>query len=126
VQATTVPNFSLITAGACDAEAIHQLSGNLVQKSLEQLKAEYEFIVIDSAPVLPVADSLLIAEHVDGVLFSVLRDVSRLPKVYAAYQRLGMLGVPVLGAVVNGVREDHGGYGYSYRTHDHSGSTAPV
>src|SRR5262249_3759426 len=107
-------------------EAIHQLAGNVVQKTLEQLKTEFEFIVIDSSPVLPVADSLLIAEHVDGVVFSVLRDVSRLPKVYAACQRLDMLGVPVIGAVVNGIREDHGSYGYGYQTRNQYGSQAAV
>jgi polysaccharide biosynthesis transport protein len=46
------------------------------------------------------------------VIFSILRDESRLPKVYAAYRRLAALGVRLLGAVVNGARAD--AYGSEY------------
>ena len=78
---------------------------------LQQLKTQFDFIVIDSSPVLPVVDTLVVAQNVDVVVFSLLRDVSRIPSVYAAYQRLSTLGVRILGAVVNGV--DTGSYGYS-------------
>ena len=43
-----------------------------------------------------------------------LRDVSRFPNVYAAYERMTSLGIRVIGAVVNGVRKDHYGYAYRY------------
>jgi hypothetical protein len=49
-----------------------------------------------------VADSLLLAQHADAVVFSVLKDVSRLPLVQAAREKLGALGVRTLGAVVIG------------------------
>jgi polysaccharide biosynthesis transport protein len=68
--------------------------------------------VVDSSPVLPVADSLMVAQQVDGVLFAILREVSRLPKVHEAYQKLVVLGVRMLGAVVNGTSGDIYGYGY--------------
>jgi Mrp family chromosome partitioning ATPase len=80
----------------------------------DEIRPQFDFIIVDSSPVLPVADSLVLAQHVDGVLFSLLREVSRMHKVYAAYQRLAMLGVPMLGAVVNGTLEDAYHYGHSY------------
>ena len=40
-----------------------------------------DLIVVDSCPVLPVVDALLVGQHVDAVIFSILQDVSRLPKV---------------------------------------------
>ena len=49
--------------------------------------------------------------HVDGVLFSVLQNVSTAPAVHEAYQRLASLGVVLLGAVVSGVRPDVASYG---------------
>jgi hypothetical protein len=52
-----------------------------------------------------VADPLAIGRHVDGVIFSILRDVSRLPSVYAAHERMTGLGIRILGAVINGARE---------------------
>ena len=85
-----------------------------VDQSGQRHRAEFDFIVVDSAPVLPVADSLLIGQSVDGVIFSILREVSRLPKVYAAHQRLEMLGVRLLGAVVSGARVEDYGPDYEY------------
>jgi polysaccharide biosynthesis transport protein len=61
---------------------------------------------VDSAPVLPVADTLLLGQHVDAALFSILRDVSQLPKIHAARERLTALGVPILGAVLSGTNVD--------------------
>ncbi len=41
-------------------------------------------MIVDSSPILPVADALIIAQQVDAVLFSIFRDVSRKTKVSAA------------------------------------------
>jgi capsular exopolysaccharide synthesis family protein len=102
IQPTMANGLSMITAGHCDPIAIQALSHGGIEPIFEKLKAEFDYIVIDSAPILPVADSLHISQHVDAALFSVLRDVSRLPKIYAAYERLAKLGVRILGAVVSG------------------------
>ena len=71
-------------------------------------------MIVDSSPILPVADGLIIAQHADAVLFSIFRDVSRKTKVSAASERLQSLGVRILGAVVTGA---HGGrYGNALRS----------
>jgi polysaccharide biosynthesis transport protein len=114
VQPTAAPGLSLIPAGLCDGLALQSLAQDGFRHILELLRSEFDFIVVDSAPVLPVADSLLIGQSVDGVIFSILREVSRLPKVYAAHQRLEMLGVRMLGAVVSGARVEDYGPDYEY------------
>jgi capsular exopolysaccharide synthesis family protein len=112
VQATAAPGLSLITAGRCDAAALSALAHGRLQEVLLPLRDQYDFVIVDSAPVLPVADSLQIAQHADAVVFSVLRDVSRLPRIHEAYERLANLGVRMLGAVVAGTRQSHGYYAY--------------
>ena len=72
-------------------------------------------MIIDTSPVLPVVDPLLIGQLADGTILSVLRDVSRMPNVYAAHQRLTAGGVRDSGAVVNGVRGEAYGATYPYR-----------
>ena len=62
--------------------------------------------------MLAVADSLLVGQHVDGVILSVLYDVSRMPAVASAQHRLALLGIPTLGAVVIGAGE--GAYSPKY------------
>jgi capsular exopolysaccharide synthesis family protein len=120
IQATPAPGLSLITAGRCDEMALQGLAQDNLRKICEPLRQEFDFIVVDSAPVLPVADSLLIGQMVDGVIFSVLHDVSRLPKVYAAHQRLEMLGIHILGAVVSGAKVDDYGSDYEYGAKVHA------
>jgi capsular exopolysaccharide synthesis family protein len=110
---TQASGLWLMPAGACDASALAMLAQDGLQPVFDRVRAEFDFIIVDSSPVLPVADSLMTAQQVDGVLFAVLREVSRLPKVHEAYQKLVSLGVPMLGAVVNGTSGDVYGYGYS-------------
>ena len=45
---------------------------------MEKLREEFDFIIIDSHPVLPATDSLLIGQQVDAVILSVLREVSQM------------------------------------------------
>jgi capsular exopolysaccharide synthesis family protein len=106
-------DLAVVPAGDCDDAAIRGLNRGHLHDLLEELKRRFDFVVVDTAPVLPVADTLSIAPYVDAVVLSTLRDVSRLPKVFAAYQKLGLLGVRILGAVVTGI---YGGlYGNDYR-----------
>jgi capsular exopolysaccharide synthesis family protein len=105
VLETSASNLEVIPAGCCDGLALRALASQDVLKSiLGGLKSDYDFIIVDSAPVLPVTDTLLIGQDVDAVVFSVLRNVSRLPEVFTARERLTGLGVKVLGAVVNGIQ----------------------
>ncbi|WP_152054005.1 polysaccharide biosynthesis tyrosine autokinase [Tautonia marina] len=108
-----VEGLDAILAGQCDERAIRALICGEIQPLFGRLKARYDFVIVDSSPVLPVAEAQIIAQSSDAVLFSVLRNVSRAPKVYAAHQRLGVLGARILGAVMTGA---HGGlYGNDYR-----------
>jgi Mrp family chromosome partitioning ATPase len=93
---------------------VQALAQDGVRDTFEQIKEQYDFIIVDTCPVLPVADSLLLAQQVDAVIFSVLRDVSRLPSVQAAQQKLQGLGVRMLGAVVIGAEGDPGSLVYRY------------
>src|SRR5207302_682893 len=99
---TNADGLMIMPAGQWDREVITSLARGGVQGVLEKLKEEYDFIVIDSHPVLAANDSLLIGQSVDAVILSVLREVSQTPKVYAAQQRLAGLGIRLLGVVVNG------------------------
>jgi polysaccharide biosynthesis transport protein len=102
VQATALEGLSFMGAGQWDREVLHALARDGVEGIFEKLQEEFDFIVIDSHPVLAATDSLLIGQRVDAVILSVLREVSQMPRVFAASQRLTTLGIRVMGAVVNG------------------------
>jgi polysaccharide biosynthesis transport protein len=106
LAATAVEDLALLPAGHCDRETLRILSKGGIAPLFDRLKRRFDFIIVDSSPILPVADAMMIAQHADAALFSIIRDVSRKTNVKAASERLQHLGVPVLGAVVTGA---HGG-----------------
>jgi capsular exopolysaccharide synthesis family protein len=124
IRPTIVPGLSVMTAGLCDSAAIESLAHEPLKNLLEQVRDHYDFIIIDSAPVLAVADTLQISQHVDAVILSILRDVSRLPLIHDAYERLTRLGARILGAVVAGVDCERYGSGYYGSDRDVVGTTA--
>jgi capsular exopolysaccharide synthesis family protein len=114
IKPTALSRLWLMPAGQWDTHAVQALAQEGVRTMFDQLKEEYDFIIVDSSPVLPVADALLLGQHVDGVVFSILRDVSRLPAVQAARERLTTLGIPTLGAVVIGAASEAATCAYQY------------
>jgi capsular exopolysaccharide synthesis family protein len=115
VQPTAVPNLWVIPAGQCSTRVIAALAqGHPLEALFNRLRGQFDFVVVDSCPVLPVADALLIGQHVDGVVFSIMQDVSQLPKVMVASEKLTQLSINLLGAVVNGVHMGSAYYAYGY------------
>ena len=112
VQPAPAPGLWVISAGQSDAYAIQALAHEDAQAIFQRARELYDFVLIDSSPVLAVADALLIGQHADVAICSVLRDVSRVPKVQAAKLRLQSLGIRILGAVMTGVTGDQ--YGGMY------------
>jgi len=102
IVATAVENVWLLGAGRCDQQALQGLSGDQAKAVFEDFRDRFDMIIIDSSPVLTGADSLLLGQFSDSAIMSVRRDVSQLPKVNAAVDRLGSVGIPILGSVVNG------------------------
>jgi capsular exopolysaccharide synthesis family protein len=114
IRPTLMMGLEVIPAGRGDQPAIQALGGDRFRMMLGKVQGVYDFIIVDSAPVLAVIDATVIAQHVDGVLFSVLCGVSQLHSIHQCYQELNSIGVRILGAVVSGV-DSHGiGYGYHY------------
>ena len=113
IQSTPARHLFILTAGQCDGDALQALAQGGARDIFAKLKQSFDYVIVDSSPVLAVADALLLGRHADGVLMSILRDVSRVPTVQAAYQRLNMLGIRTLGAVVNGTRQEQYGSWYN-------------
>ncbi len=103
IRPTHAEGLWLLTAGYCDVDAIHALATEQMQPAFDKLRAEYDFIVIDGAPVLGMSDALIFGQYCDGAILSVRRDFSQMPKINEAASLLRSVGVRLIGSVVNGV-----------------------
>ncbi len=103
IQTTPIPGLSILPAGEVDPTALKILAADAAGPLLKELQSQFDFVIIDTAPVMPVTDALMIGPHADGAVFAVRRDVSRRGKIASACKRLEMVGVPLLGAVVIGL-----------------------
>lgn len=86
---------------------------------LQRFKPHYDVIIIDSPPMLPVADALTMAPHTTGVLFAVSVPETDRRSVAAGIALLERIGVRILGTVATSVehsgrRGGGDGYGYGY------------
>jgi len=103
IRPTHAEGLWLLTAGYCDVDAIHALATEQMQPAFEKLRSEYDFIIIDGAPVLGMSDALIFGQYCDGAILSVRRDFSQMPKINEAAALLRSVGVRLIGSVVNGV-----------------------
>ncbi|MDZ4657777.1 MAG: polysaccharide biosynthesis tyrosine autokinase [Bythopirellula sp.] len=103
IRPTNTEGLWLMTAGICDMDAIHALATDQLQPIFEKLRAEFDFVIIDGAPVLGLSDSLSIGQHIDGAILTVLRDHSGVRSIHQASELLKSLGIRLIGCVVNGM-----------------------
>ena len=105
VQPTAIEGLFAVTGGSCDYAAITALSRPELAKVIKGFRDSFDHVVIDAGPVLAFADALLLGQLSDVALVATMRDVSRVPLVIAAVDKLRGVGVRVLGTVVNGVAD---------------------
>ena len=88
IRPTHAEGLWLLTAGYCDVDAIHALATEQMQPVFDKLRSEYDFIIIDGAPVLGMSDALIFGQYSDGAILSVRRDHSQMPKINQAAELL--------------------------------------
>jgi capsular exopolysaccharide synthesis family protein len=97
----------VIPAG-CVAMSPHRLFSNgAYHQFMEVVRQRYDRVVIDVPPILAAGESLHIAKEADGVLFCARKDVSRMPQVKMACNRLELSGARILGCVFVGVKNGY-------------------
>jgi capsular exopolysaccharide synthesis family protein len=112
IQHGQVGNLCLIPGGGLATDPSELLSNGKFKQLLGRLAPVFDWIIVDSPPCVPVADSLIMADHCDGVLL-VVRAAST-PLALAQKARQELQGRNVVGVVLNAVEETHAYGGYYY------------
>ncbi|MEA2532484.1 MAG: tyrosine-protein kinase [Actinomycetota bacterium] len=115
LQCNELPDFRFLAAGRIPPNPAEILSSSRFGDILSTLEAAADLVIIDSTPLLGVADASALASRVDGVVLVVNpREVNRRTLVLATEQ-LRKAGGRALGTILNAVSSGQGyGYGYDY------------
>ncbi|UIJ44423.1 polysaccharide biosynthesis tyrosine autokinase [Sphingomonas cannabina] len=108
--------FTAMSAGPVPPNAAELLTGNRLSLLIDRLLEEYDHVVIDSPPVMGLADAPLIASRVEGVIYAVESHGIRSSLVKTALGRLASANARIFGGILTKfeARKAHYGYGYEY------------
>ena len=109
-------SLDILTVGNVPPNPVELLSSPMFEKFIEAQRQNYSMIIIDSPPVVGLADSPLISRHVDATVFVIEANKVNFGQARAAVKRLRSNGANVIGAVVSKFVPEHAGqnYGYGY------------
>jgi polysaccharide biosynthesis transport protein len=108
--------FTAMSAGPIPPNAAELLTGNRLGTLIERLLVDFDHVIIDSPPVMGLADAPLIARRVEGVIYAIESHGIRSTLVTTALGRLASVNAHIFGGVLTKfeARKAHFGYGYDY------------
>ena len=105
-------NLNIITSGDVKIDMSDVVSKDQLKKFFDTLKIEYEYVIIDSPPVQPVSDTLILAQSVDNNFFIIRADETTTGSLMSSIKKIKSVGAKIDGIVLNDVDTSKGSYGY--------------
>jgi len=106
--------LSVLASGPLPPNPSELLSSKRTVEVLGSLQAEYDIVLLDCPPVLPVTDALVLSGRVDATLMVAVAGATTRKEAARAVELLRQVDAPLVGAVLNGV-DTEGSYGYAYQ-----------
>ena len=113
VQKTDIPNLFVMTTGPLPPNPVELLSGMKMISLLEQAEEHFAHVIVDGPPVLGIADSIVLSNQVENVVFVIESGRTRKGHAKAALKRLQQAGVHPLGVILTKIDSYHDLYGYN-------------
>src|SRR5262249_25933332 len=112
IHQSCVKNLYFITGGSTPPNATELLGSEKMHRVVTEARGMFEYVVIDSAPAIPVSDAVVLSTVVDGTILVI--DGERTPRqvVRTACKRMRHFGVKLFGVVLNKFNAQHEGYYY--------------
>jgi len=103
IQPTSVANLSVLNSGSMAPNPTELIASKKMREALDDLKDRYDFIFVDSPPVMPVSDSIILSTMVDGVIFVVRGQETPKHLVKSSIAQLKNKQSKMLGVLLNRV-----------------------
>jgi len=116
IKPTGVENLDLITSGEIPQNPSELLSSNALRKALSILQQRYDYILLDSPPVIAVTDAAILSTRADATLLVVSSGYVNRKEVERALQLLSNVRANLIGVLLNGldIKRIYGSYYYYY------------
>jgi capsular exopolysaccharide synthesis family protein len=111
---TDVPGLFFLGTGPLPAEAADFLASERVAEIFRSLKESFDIVLIDTPPIVPVTDAIVMTRYVDSVLLVISQGRTRRRSLARMRELLAHASAPVIGAVLNSTTTEARGYGYGY------------
>ncbi len=115
--------LDIITCGSNVPKPSELISSEKFDELLAQFKEEYDYVILDTPPINPVSDALVIAQKVDAVIMIVRASVTTYDAFKKAIKALNVLDITVDGIIINGSDPRPKGYYKSKYSYYKSGKT---
>ena len=115
----TVPGTKLeiITSGAKRFDMSDIVSKEQIKKFFDVLKMEYDYLIIDSPPVQPVSDTLILTQAADHNFFIIRSDSSKTLAFMSSIKKISNVGAKIDGLIINDLdtsKDSYYNYNYNY------------
>jgi capsular exopolysaccharide synthesis family protein len=121
-----VDRLSVLPAGPVPPNPAELLNDTRTRDIFARLRKQFDLVLIDSPPVLPVTDAAILSQHADATLILAAAGQTRRADLHRAAEKLSQVGATILGIVLNKATRQTGhyyGYGYGYKPY-HSDASA--
>jgi capsular exopolysaccharide synthesis family protein len=109
------PGLVVLPAGPLPPNPAELLSSNKMREVIDTLRERYDIVLIDSPPLLPVTDPVVLAQQADATLVVVASSQTKKGQLQHAVDQLVSVNARRVGFVLNGITRQGGtGYGYEY------------
>ncbi|RKX27579.1 MAG: hypothetical protein DRP45_00655 [Candidatus Zixiibacteriota bacterium] len=121
IKKTSLDNLDVVTSGKVTSQPTELFDSRAIEGLIRELKFYYDFIFVDTPPVIPVSDPMLLAQELDGTLFVVRAGATAREVLKRAADIMTSNNVNLLGAVLNDVKGnlpsyyDSSNYNYDYK-----------
>lgn len=101
IHSTPSPNLFVMPAGKCTQNPAYKFENERLKGIIGELKMEFDFVIFDSAPILPYSDTSVLVSKLDGAILIVKAEQTRWEVAQKAKEELEKSGAHILGAILN-------------------------
>ncbi len=112
IRPTQVEGLSILTSGSLPPNPTELLGSDKMKQTLAQVASSYDFVLVDSPPILPVSDSIVLSTLADGVVVIVNSEKTAKQQIRVACARLKYARAKIFGIVLNKVNLQSPEYKY--------------